>query len=196
MLTKKQGQILSFLREAVGLNGQMPTLREMARAQGISHITVRQHLMALVRQGYLEYDSYRHRGISLKNATPEIRLPILGRIRAGVPILAQEEIEGYLSIPQSMMKGREGFILRVVGDSMIEKDIREGDYAIIRPQQTAQNGDIVAALRDNEATLKTYRVREEGIFLEPANPNYCPMAIAGFEIIGKFIGTIRLLSFC
>ncbi len=194
MFTEKQRQILAFVQKVAGANGQRPTLREIAKAHGISHVTVRQHIMALVSQGFLECDKYQHRGISLKHTTPEIRMPILGQIRAGIPILAQEDIEGYLSIPRSMVKGGECFILRVVGDSMIKKDIKEGDYAIIRPQNTAQNGDIVAALKDDEATLKTYRVRKAGICLEPANPHYKPMDIAGFEIIGKFLGTIRFIS--
>lgn len=132
-------------------------------------------------------------------ALPDVReVPVLGRVPAGKPLLAEENIEGFLSVGREMAPGKDVFALKVKGDSMIEDGILDGDYVIIRHQETAENGDIVCALIDGEATLKKFYKKGNTITLRPANKDYSPIVVSrehpgGFRILGKAIGLTRKL---
>lgn len=120
-------------------------------------------------------------------------MPVLGRVPAGKPLLAEENIEGFLSVAREMASGKEVFALKVKGDSMVEDGILDGDYVIIRRQETAENGDTVCALIDGEATLKRFTKKASTITLRPANKNYSPIVLSGgeFRILGKAVGLTR-----
>jgi len=173
-LTPKQEKVLKFIRERVEEN-LPPTIREIAGEMGFSSTgTVRDHLEALEKKGYLKRTNNKSRAIE-----------ILGSISAGEPKLAYEDIEGYVEISRD-----DTFALKVKGESMIDAGIMDGDIAVVRRQKTADNGDIIAALLDNEVTLKRFRRRGDKIFLEAANKKY-PSIHKDFSVIGKLITIVR-----
>ena len=191
-LTNKQERVLDFIRERIRQNIP-PTIREIARALGFSSTgTVRDYLNALENKGYLKRSSNKSRSIELlKN---NFAIPIISTITAGRPDLAYEDAQGYID-PDDLFLGRlsqrDVFALKVKGDSMVEAGIMEGDFAVMKKQASAHNGDIVAALLDNnEVTLKRLRHRGERFYLEPANKNYQPI-YKDFSVIGKLITIIR-----
>ena len=195
-LTDRQQQVLDYISLYIDEHGYPPTLREISLEIGTSGtVSALHHLEALERKGHIRRESGSSRGIVL-NREPKpdfVQLPIVGQVRAGLPALAFEEIEGYYSLEKMQLRGGT-FFLRVRGDSMINDAIVEGDLALIRPQETAQNGDIVVAMVDGEATLKRF-YRERGhIRLQPRNPNMNPIIISAGEevsIIGKVIKIVR-----
>ncbi|KPK96900.1 MAG: hypothetical protein AMJ95_11820 [Omnitrophica WOR_2 bacterium SM23_72] len=191
-LTNKQERVLDFIRERIRQNIP-PTIREIARELGFSSTgTVRDYLNALENKGYLKRSSNKSRSIELlKN---NFAIPIISTITAGRPDLAYEDAQGYID-PDDLFLGRlsqrDVFALKVKGDSMVEAGIMEGDFAVMKKQASAHNGDIVAALLDNnEVTLKRLRHRGERFYLEPANKNYQPI-YKDFSVIGKLITIIR-----
>ena len=195
-LSPRQKQVLEFIKEYIAHNEYPPSLREICAHLGIAgNAAVLSHLEALERKGHIRRDPGSSRGIVLiRDKPPEfVNIPIVGVVRAGAPALAVEDIEGYYPVEKMQLKGG-AFFLRVKGDSMINDAIVEGDLALIRPQKTADNGDIVVAMIDGEATLKRF-YRERGrIRLQPRNPNMEPIIIpAGEEvtIIGKAIRIVR-----
>ncbi len=195
-LTSRQQQVLDFITEHIDHNGYPPTLREISQYLGTSGtVSALHHLEALERKGYIRREPGSSRGIvPIREPLPEIvQVPVVGVVRAGLPTLAFEDIEGYYPLDRLQLAGGV-FFLRVRGDSMINDAIMEGDLALIRPQSTAENGDIVVAMVDGEATLKRF-YRERGrIRLQPRNPNMEPIIIpAGRElsIIGKVVKIIR-----
>jgi repressor LexA len=192
-LTPKQEKVLEFIKRRVQENIP-PTIREIAKASGFSSTgTVRDYLAALQKKGYLRRTSNKSRAIELlKNAFNKI--PVIASITAGKPDLAYEDIQGYIDT-NDLFLGRlaqsDCFALRVKGDSMVEAGIMEGDFTIMKKQASANNGDIVAALLDNnEVTLKRLRQKKAKFFLEPANKNYQPIH-KEFTVIGKLITVIR-----
>ncbi len=189
-------QVLGFIREYAGLHGYPPSIREIGAHLGVSGtLGVVKHLKILERGGYIRRMRGRSRGLSLTTPVSRGAIPIVGTVRAGAPQPAIEDIEGYLSIADSRLIRRGAFCLRVKGDSMINAHILEGDLALVHPQPTAENRDIVVALMDGEATLKRFFRERDGIRLQPENPKMEPISIQPDEgeltIVGKVVGIFR-----
>lgn len=195
-LPPRQKQVLEFIKGYVSQFGYPPSLRDIASHIGVSgNVAVLSHLEALEKKGYIRRDTGSSRGIAvISDKQPEIaQVPIVGTVRAGMPALAVEDIDGYYPIEKMQLKGGT-FFLRVKGDSMINDAIADGDLVLIRPQETADNGDIVVAMINGEATLKRFHREKDHIRLQPRNPNMEPIIIpAGAEltIIGKAIKIVR-----
>ncbi len=204
-LTDRQQEILDFIQEYISIKGFPPTFREIAKHFNLaSTFGVKRHIDALVKKGFLSNESKTSRTLSLlgdvynkpKQALDNvIGIPIVGRVAAGQPILAEENIEGNLLLDVSMVKSKtECFGLKVRGDSMINAGIFEGDLVIVSPQQNAINGDIVVALLHDEATMKRFIINENIIYLMPKNEKYQPIEVnqrEDFSIVGKVIGVFR-----
>ncbi|HIS65672.1 MAG TPA: transcriptional repressor LexA [Candidatus Avoscillospira avistercoris] len=185
----KQQDILEFLRTFTAENGYAPSVREICAAVGLrSTASVHYHLAELKRQGQIDIDENKNRAITLSEAHQPGRIPIIGTVAAGMPILAQENIEGYLP-----WDGDDTcFALRVQGYSMINAGILDGDHVVVRPQSTADTGDIVVALLDDEATVKRFRRDTHGgIWLLPENPDYQPLDGRYAKILGKVKAVYR-----
>lgn len=197
-LTDKQDQILRMIEEFIVERGFPPTVREIGERFGITVKGAYDHMKAIEKKGFIRCGQNMSRAIELlvdrsaeAPSAPAAVVPLLGRIAAGAPILAEENIEEYLSFPASALGRGEYFALRVKGDSMIEKGIFDGDLAIIQQQKTARNGEIVAALVDNEATLKIFKKEGAVIKLFPANPAYRPLTPDNIEVLGILAGVFR-----
>ena len=185
----KQQDILEFLRAFTAENGYAPSVREICAAVGLrSTASVHYHLAELKRQGQIDIDENKNRAITLSEAHQPGRIPIIGTVAAGMPILAQENIEGYLP-----WDGEDTcFALRVQGYSMINAGILDGDHVVVRPQSTADTGVIVVALLDDEATVKRFRRDTHGgIWLLPENPDYQPLDGRYAKILGKVKAVYR-----
>jgi repressor LexA len=196
-LTQKQEQIFLFIKDTIHDSGFPPTVREIGEKFSITVKGAYDHLKAIEKKGYIRCTQNKSRAIEVlldKNTKPPsdvLKIPLLGRIAAGSPILAQENIEDYIKLPKSMLPGGDLFALHVKGDSMIEKGIADGDIAIIKKQNTANNGDIVAALIDDEATLKIFKTIDRKVHLIPANPSYKPIVPENVTVLGKLVSLIR-----
>ena len=186
--SNKREQILEFLTRFVNEHGYAPTVREICAAVGLqSTATVHYHLNALREDGLISMDEMKKRAISLPDSHRADRIPIVGVVTAGVPILATENIEGYLP-----WDGEPGcFVLRVRGDSMIGAGILDGDKVVVRPQPDAENGQIVVALLDDSATVKRLKKTGRDIWLMPENPAYEPIWGNHASILGRVKGLIR-----
>ena len=185
----KQEEILAFLRQFTGENGYAPSVREICTAVGLrSTASVHYHLSELKRRGLIDMGENKNRTISLPQAPARSRrIPVIGVVTAGLPILAVENVEGYLP-----WDGEEDcFALRVRGDSMIGAGILDGDKVVVRPQSTADNGEIVVALLGDEATVKRLRRAADGVWLLPENPAYAPIDGREAAILGKVKAVIR-----
>ncbi len=199
-LTERQQQVLDFITLYLDTHGCPPTLREISEhIQAKGTVSAIRHLEALESKGWIQRREGSSRSIVVTGrGAGTISVPIIGRVRAGLPTLAIEEIEGYCSVDKSWVPDKGCFFLRVVGDSMIGDHILEGDLALIRPQTNADNKDIVVALIDDEATLKRYVYDEklERILLQPANDAYLTIMVAPEDvtIIGKLLKTVRNYS--
>ena len=208
MLTARQQEIWDFLVEYVERWGYPPTVREIGEAVGLaSPSTVHAHLANLERAGLLRRDPTKPRALELtghRRATrgipePEVRaLPLVGQVAAGAPLLAEENIEEYVQVPQPLARSGEQFLLRAKGDSMIDAGILDGDFLVVRRQQDARDGDIVVALAGDdeaadEATVKRF-FREDGrIRLQPENDALEPVYARHVQILGKVVGVFRTL---
>src|SRR5262245_33860755 len=210
MVTDRQRAILDYLREFVDEHGYPPTVREIGEAVGLrSPSTVHAHIVQLERAGLLRRDPTKPRAIELTDRRREAeaaaeapadvhRLPLVGEIAAGGPLLAEQNVEDYLAVPEPLSKGGEEFLLRVKGDSMVNAGILEGDIAVVERRQDARNGDIVVALAGDdesadEATLKRF-FREDGrVRLQPENDALEPIYAQHVQILGKVIGVFRQL---
>ena len=205
-LTQRQKNILDFIQEYISFNGYPPTYREIGKQFGItSTFGVKRHIDALIKKGFLNSESNTSRTLSLTDLNsvnhkgkliPEsLPIPIVGRVAAGYPVLAEENIEGTLSIDASLIKRRKNcFGLKVRGDSMIEAGIFEGDIVIVNQQKDAMNGDIVIALLGDESTLKRFEINKNEVHLIPANKKYSKIILKNredFTIIGKVLGVFR-----
>jgi repressor LexA len=202
-LTERQRQILELILETVNRRGYPPSVREIGEAIGLSSpSTVHSHLSSLVEGGYLRRDPTKPRAIEVvdNGATgTELRrapvrdVPLVGRIAAGSPILAEEDIEEIFPLPTQLVGNDPVFMLRVRGDSMIGAGIFDGDFVVVRRQPEARNGEIVAALIDGEeATVKRFRREADRVVLLAENPAYEPIVLrGGVEIIGKVVAVLR-----
>jgi repressor LexA len=208
MLTERQRQILDFLTKYVDAHGYPPTVREIGEAVGLaSPSTVHAHLANLERAGLLKRDPTKPRAIELyrepkpePNEAPDVhRLPLVGEVAAGGPLLAEDNIEDYFAVPEPLSKGGEEFLLRVKGDSMINAGILDGDIAVVERAQDARDGDIVVALAGEdetaeEATLKRlFREADGRVRLQPENDALDPIYAQHVQLIGKVIGVFRQL---
>ncbi len=200
-LTEKQDRILSFILEYVNDKGYPPSIREIGTHFSISSLRgVTVHLDALERKGFIKRAN-TSRSITIIGKTGNTApgrnaalIPLVGTIAAGVPITATQNVESHLSVPQELVHNvKNPFALRVRGDSMINAHIMDGDVVVIREQRTAENGDLVAVLLGDEATIKHIQFTQTGARLLPANPAYDPIEIhrEDSHIIGKVIGLIR-----
>lgn len=200
-ITDRQQRILEFIAETVRERGYPPTVREIGEAVGLtSSSSVHAQLANLERMGFLHKDPTKPRAMSLSTeeskATGTV-IPLLGRIAAGTPVMAAEQIEDYVSVPTDFARSGEHFALRVTGDSMIGAGILEGDMVVIRSQESASDGDIVAALlpgpAEEEATVK--RLGHDGprVMLIPENPTLSPFEMIDGRIVGKVVAVLRKL---
>lgn len=197
-LTKRQQEILDYIESYFEQEGDAPTIREMAEHFGIrSTNAVVDHLKALERKGVIERNAGSARGIQLAAPPPAgVRVPLLGAIAAGLPVLAEENYDDWITVGPEYQDRGDLFALQVQGDSMIDAHIVEGDLVIVRAQEHAERGEIIAALVGDEATLKTYYPQGGQVLLLPENKNYKPLVFddsngGQFRILGKAIGLVR-----
>ena len=191
-LTLKQKQVLKFVFECIRSNQLPPTIREIAERFSFSSTgTVRDHLKALVKKGYLKIAEGKSRAIELVRESL-FQVPVIGMVRAGQPIYAVEDLEGYLDLDQVIFPDPDVFALRVKGDSMINAGIMANDFILVKRQEMAKVGEIVIALLGEEVTVKTLAKRDGQYFLDPANVNYQPLPVTNdVSIIGKVINVLR-----
>lgn len=195
-LSRRQQQVLEFINSYLSCHGYPPSFRDISAHLGISgNAAVLVHLQALEKKGYIRRDQGSSRGIAIIGEKPSemVQVPILGAVRAGLPTLAVEDIEGYHPLGKMQLRGGS-FFLRVKGDSMINDAIVDGDLALVRSQSMADNGDIVVAMIDGEATLKRFYLENGQIRLQPRNPNMEAIIVPAGEsvsIIGKVIKIVR-----
>ena len=196
-LTKSQQMVYDYIVESSN-KGRIPSVRELCIATGFkSTSTVAYHLKALEERGLIEREEGLNRCIKLKNEQPAARVPLLGRVTAGQPILAVQDIETYIPVPQDISKGRDLFGLRVVGESMINAGIYDGDIIIVSRTPVAENGDIVVAMVADEAsgemsaTVKRF-YKENGHYrLQPENDAFAPIIVDSVVLLGKVVTLIR-----
>ncbi|HEY4481698.1 MAG TPA: transcriptional repressor LexA [Candidatus Brocadiaceae bacterium] len=202
-LTKKQLKFLSFLKERLREMGYPPTVREIMDGLGLSSTNmVKKYLDVLERKGYIKRQFNSPRAIEIIEASARsqelMSVPIVGKVRAGTPHPAIEDVEGYLSVDRTICRSNNAFFLRVVGDSMIDAHIQEGDLVLVKPQPVANNGEIVIALINDEATVKRFYKKGNTIQLKPEHPTMKPIIIkegqADVHIIGKVTAVIRQLD--
>ncbi|MEN3360532.1 MAG: repressor LexA [Mycobacteriales bacterium] len=218
-LTTRQRRVLEVIRESVEQRGYPPSVREIGQAVGLtSTSSVAHQLTTLERKGFLRRDPNRPRAVDVRppepaplpgavrptdRGTPEDEaaerfahpqpayVPVVGRIAAGGPVLAEEYIEEVFPLPRELVGTGTLFLLRVVGDSMIDAAITDGDWVVVRQQKVAENGEIIAALIDGEATVKTYRKRDGHVWLLPHNPAYAPIPGDEATILGRVVTVLR-----
>jgi repressor LexA len=211
-LTPRQRKVLEFIRESVERRGFPPTIREIGDAVGLaSTSSVSYQLIALQKKGFLRRDATKPRAVDVRlpsempgaldagldsgqvhSQFPEPKyVPVLGRIAAGGPILAEQAVEEVFPLPKELVGDGTLFMLKVVGDSMIDAAIADGDWVVVRQQPTAENGDIVAAMLDGEATVKTYKRRDGHVWLMPHNPAYEPIFGDEAAILGRVVTVLR-----
>jgi repressor LexA len=202
-LTKKQQNLLSFLTKYIREKGYPPTVREIVyHLKLASTNSVKKYLDILERKGCIKRIPNSPRAIEVCVETPGSRtklIPVAGNVRAGAPHLAVEDITGHLAIDASVACWDNTFFLKVEGDSMIDAHIQDGDFVLVKPQQTAENGDIVVAIINDEATVKRFFKRRNNIYLEPANPAMKPIIIKEDQaneviIVGKVVTVLRQIE--
>jgi repressor LexA len=207
-LTPRQRRVLEVIRDWVERFGYPPSVREIGDAVGLtSTSSVAHQLRALERKGYLRRDPNRPRAVGVRPAEPAPEaaepeeaarpsptyVPVVGRIAAGGPVLAEEAIEDVFPLPKEIVGEGSLFLLRVVGESMIDAAITDGDWVVVRQQPTADNGDIVAAMIDGEATVKTYKRRDGHVWLLPHNDAYEPIPGDEATVLGRVVAVLRRL---
>lgn len=195
-LNDKQLLIYKFLKDFTSQKGYPPTVREICKAVGLkSTSSVHGHLKQLEKEGLIKRDPTKPRALEIVDSVVKkemINVPIIGRVTAGLPILANENIEDYFPLPLDYVKhNNDLFILKISGSSMIKAGILDGDFAIIERTQTASNGDKIVALIENEATLKTFYRENDHIRLQPENDEMEPIIVDNCSILGKLIGIYR-----
>ena len=196
-LTKSQQKVYDYILEC-SEDGRIPSVRELCAATGFkSTSTVAYHLKALEDAGLIEREEGLNRCIKLKNSSPAAKVPLLGRVTAGQPILAVQDIETYIPVPGDLGKGRDLFALRVVGESMINAGIYDGDIIVVNRTPVAENGDIVVAMVEDaasgeaSATVKRF-YKENGHYrLQPENDSFAPIIVDSVVLLGKVVTLIR-----
>ena len=199
-LTSGQQKVYDYILEC-SENGRIPSVRELCDATGFkSTSTVAYHLKALEQRGLIEREEGLNRCIRLKNEQPTSKVPLMGRVTAGQPILAVQDIETYIPVPKDVSKGRELFALRVVGESMINAGIFDGDIIIVHHTPSANNGDIVVAMVEDEvsgecsATVKRFYKEKGHIRLQPENDTMDPIIVDEVSILGKVVAVLRYID--
>jgi repressor LexA len=209
-LTQRQRLVLEYIHQSVSERGYPPSMREIGDAVGLtSPSSVKHQLASLERKGFIRRDPNRPRAIEVRlpdatesaidltdsgNAMPAAAyVPVVGRIAAGGPILAEQVVEDVFPLPKQLVGDGQLFMLKVVGDSMVDAAICDGDWVVVRQQPTAENGDVVAAMLDGEATVKTFKKRDGHIWLMPHNPDYEPILGDDAVIVGKVTAVLRSL---
>lgn len=204
-LTDRQRRVIEVIRDSVQRRGYPPSMREIGQAVGLSSTSsVAHQLMALERKGFLRRDPHRPRAYEVRGSDqPSAQptdtagkpaasyVPLVGRIAAGGPILAEESVEDVFPLPRQLVGDGELFVLKVVGDSMIEAAICDGDWVTVRRQPVAENGDIVAAMLDGEATVKRFKREDGHVWLLPHNAAYQPIPGDEATILGKVVAVLR-----
>ena len=191
---ENQKKILDFIKSEIEQKGYPPSVREICAAVGLkSTSTVHAHLNHLEEQGLIRRDSTKPRALEVLDGSHARgrSVPLVGRVTAGMPILAIENIEDHLVLPQSMLGHDDIFCLRVTGDSMIDIGILDGDIVVIRQQSTADNGEIVVAMVEDEATLKRIYYEHGHVRLQPENSTMAPIIVENAEVLGKLVALIR-----
>jgi repressor LexA len=197
-ITEKQQEILDFIKKEILNKGYPPTVRDICEAVDLkSTSSVHSHLETLEKNGYIRRDPTKPRAIEIMddnfNLTRRemVNVPLVGRVAAGEPILAVENIESYFPIPAEYMPNEESFMLKVKGESMINAGIMDGDQILVKRCETASNGDMVVALVDDSATVKTFYKESDHIRLQPENDTMDPIIVPDCEILGKVFGVFR-----
>lgn len=200
-ITAKQREILEYIKNEILNKGYPPAVREICEAVHLkSTSSVHAHLESLEKNGYIRRDPTKPRAIEIMdenfNLTRRevVNVPVIGSVAAGQPILAVENIESYFPIPAEMMPNHEAFMLKVKGESMINAGIFDGDQVLVQKQPTAENGEIVVALIEDSATVKTFYKEADHIRLQPENDAYDPIILPDCIILGKVFGVFRLFS--
>lgn len=200
-ISKKQQEILEYIKSQILERGFPPAVREICEAVGLkSTSSVHSHLETLEKNGYIRRDPTKPRAIEILDDSfnlmrrEVVNVPIVGRVAAGEPILAEQNIENYFPIPMEFMPNNQTFMLQVRGESMINAGILDGDYVLVEERQTARNGEMIVALIEDGATVKTF-YREEGVIrLQPENDTMDPIIVTDCSIIGKVIGVFRFFN--
>ena len=211
-LTERENRILEYMKTQIKLKGYPPTVREMCQSLGIkSTSTAHKDLENLERKGYIRKDPSKRRAVEILDNEAQVShgeelpsvdredvvdIPVVGRVAAGMPILAEQNIEDSFPVPARFLNGGEHFMLSVKGDSMIDAGIFDGDYIMIKKQNTARNGEIVVAMVDgfeSEATVKTFYKEDGHIRLQPENPTMSPIIVNDVKILGLVKGVFRYL---
>ncbi len=196
-LTQKQQKILDFIKNYIAETGYPPAVRDISNAFGMSSKGAYDHITAIEKKGYIRRDPSKPRAIELldyisrKSPKSLVDIPVLGKVAAGEPLLANQNIEWIITVSKDMVKADEPFALRVKGDSMIGVGIFNNDFVIVKKQQTAEQGDIVVALIGDEATVKRFYKEDGYIRLQPENPTMLPIITKDVVILGKVIGLFR-----
>ncbi|TWI59348.1 transcriptional repressor LexA [Halalkalibacter nanhaiisediminis] len=203
-LSKRQVEILDFIKVEVKKKGYPPSVREIGEAVGLaSSSTVHGHLSRLEKKGFIRRDPTKPRAIEVLDLESETTpnpdkkttyVPIIGKVTAGVPITAIENVEDYLPLPEHLVSNEQTYVLVIQGESMIEAGIFDGDMVIVRQQQTANNGDIIVAMtEDNEATVKRFFREKDYIRLQPENSTMDPILLKDVTVLGKVVGVFRTI---
>jgi repressor LexA len=199
-LTKRQQEIFDFIRKYSAKHGYPPTVRDIGKAIGLgSPSTVHAHLHNLEKLGVLKRDPSKPRALELlreqaRKAVAPSGLPLVGRVAAGAPVLAEENIEEYVEVPP-IAGGEDGeYVLRISGDSMKDAGILDGDHVVVRPQNTARNGEIVVALVGEEATVKRFFKERDHIRLQPENSALEPIRTREAQVLGRVVGVCRRVT--
>lgn len=200
-ISKKQQEILEYIKDQILQRGFPPAVREICEAVNLkSTSSVHSHLETLEKNGYIRRDPTKPRAIEILDDTfnltrrEMVNVPIIGQVAAGQPILAEENIEDYFPIPAERMPNKQTFLLKVKGESMINAGILDGDYVLVEQEATASNGNMVVALVEDSATIKTF-YKEEGVFrLQPENDFMDPIIVKEVSILGKVIGVMRFFK--
>jgi repressor LexA len=197
-LTPRQEQILGYIRNQIKNTGYPPSVREIGQAVGLkSSSTVHAHLVQLEEKGYLRKDPTKPRAIipvptqEEQSLTQIVSLPLIGQVAAGVPILAEQNIDAFIPVPMELIGSGQHFLLQVRGDSMVDAGILDGDYLIVRQQADASNGEIVVALLEDEATVKRLFKHDGYVELRPENRTMQPIIVPHAVIAGKVAGLLR-----
>src|SRR6056297_1557877 len=205
-LSPRQRAIYTYIVNEISSKGYPPSVREIGKAVGLkSPASVHSHLKTLEELEFIRRDPSKPRAIEILNKSNKenefadrfekemIHVPIVGKVTAGAPILAEENIEDYFPVPTSFIKvrGKKLFMLEIDGESMLNAGINDGDYVIAQQQNTANNGEIVIALIDNRATVKRFYKKSDYVELKPENPNYDPILVKNVKLMGKVVGLFR-----
>lgn len=196
-LTERQKAVMKFISSYVDDHGYPPTMREIGAHFGFTWPAARGHLAALEKKGIIRLNPLKSRGIEIPGLKRKnsLALPVAGRVRAGKPALAIEDIESHIIVDKNLFRDSQAFALKITGDSMMDAGILDGDYVVVKPQKEIASGEIGAVLIGDEATVKRVSIKKDSVILMPANRNMKPVTYRSGDIsvIGRIIGVIRKL---